>query len=38
LTPEQRAVIRDVLTLLATVSPLEDAMSLALATWNNLSN
>jgi hypothetical protein len=36
LTPEQRVVIRDVLTLLATVSPLEEEMSLALATWNNL--
>jgi hypothetical protein len=38
LTPEQRAVVRDVLTLLATVSPLEEAMSLALGSWNNLSN
>jgi hypothetical protein len=36
LTPEQRALVRDVLTLLATLSPLEEEMSLALATWNNL--
>lgn len=36
LSREQRAVIRDVLTLLATVSPLEEAMSRALASWNNL--
>lgn len=36
LTAEQRAVIRDVLALLATVPPLGDAMSLALATWNHL--
>jgi hypothetical protein len=35
LSPEQRAVIRDVLSLLATVSPLEEAMSLALVTWND---
>lgn len=34
LSAEQRAVIREVITLLATVSPLEEAMSLALATWN----
>jgi hypothetical protein len=36
LSREQRAAIRDVLTLLATVSPLEEAMSRALASWNNL--
>jgi len=36
LSPVQRAAVRDVLTLLATVSPLEEAMSRALATWNNL--
>jgi hypothetical protein len=36
LSREQGAAIRDVLTLLATVSPLEEAMSRALATWNNL--
>jgi len=35
-SPTQRATIRDALTLLATVSPLEEAMSRALATWNNL--
>jgi hypothetical protein len=36
LSGEQRAAIRDVLTLLATVSPLEETMSRAFATWNNL--
>jgi hypothetical protein len=36
LSSEQRAAIRDVLTLLATVSPMEEPMSRALATWNNL--
>lgn len=36
LSREQRVAIRDVLTLLATVSPLEEAMSRALATWKNL--
>jgi hypothetical protein len=36
LSGEQRAAIRDVLTLLATVSPLEEIMSRALASWNNL--
>jgi hypothetical protein len=36
-SPAQRAAIRDVLTLLATVSPMEETMSLALATWNNLT-
>jgi hypothetical protein len=35
LSPEQRATIRDALTFLATVSPLEEVMSRALATWNN---
>lgn len=35
-TPAQRAAIRDVLTLLATVPLMEDSMSRALATWNNL--
>jgi hypothetical protein len=32
----QRAVIRDVVALLATVSPLEESMSRALATWDEL--
>ena len=36
LAREQRAAIRDVLTLLATVSPLEEVMSRALSSWNNL--
>jgi hypothetical protein len=36
LSPAQRAVIRDVLALLATVPLMEEAMSSALATWNNL--
>jgi hypothetical protein len=36
LSPEQRATIRDVLAFLATVSPLEEAMSRAITTWNNL--
>jgi len=36
LSSDQRAVIRDVLARLSAVSPLEEAMSLALATWNNL--
>ena len=35
-SPAQRAAIRDVLTLLATVPLMEDTMSRALATWNNL--
>jgi hypothetical protein len=35
-TLDQRAAVRDVLAHLATVSPLEDTMSRALATWNNL--
>lgn len=35
-SPAQRATIRDVLSLLATVSPLEEVMSRALATWNDL--
>jgi hypothetical protein len=35
-TQAQRVAVRDVLTHLATVSPLEDTMSRALATWNNL--
>jgi hypothetical protein len=35
-SPAQRAAIRDVLGLLATVSPMEDTMSPALATWNHL--
>jgi hypothetical protein len=33
---EQRAVIGDVVALLATVRPMEEPMSRALATWNNL--
>ena len=36
LSPEQRAAIRDVLTHLATVPLMDDVMSRALATWNNL--
>ncbi len=32
----QRAAIRDVLAVLATVSPLEETMSRAFATWKNL--
>lgn len=36
LSPTQRATVRDVLKLLATVSPIEEAMSRALATWNSL--
>jgi hypothetical protein len=36
LSSVQRMAIRDVLALLATVSPLEETMSRALATWNNL--
>jgi hypothetical protein len=36
LSPEQRVTIRDVLAFLATVSPLEEAMSRAITTWNNL--
>ena len=35
-TQAQRAAVRDVLAHLATVSPIEGAMSRALATWNNL--
>lgn len=35
-SPRQRATIRDVLALLAMVPPLEETMSRALATWNNL--
>ena len=35
-TPVQRAVIRDVLGFLATVPLMEDTMSRALASWNNL--
>jgi len=35
-SPIQRATIRDVLTLLATVPLMEDTMSQALETWNNL--
>lgn len=35
-SPTQRAAIRNVLTLLATVPLMEDTMSPALATWNNL--
>ena len=33
---EQRAVIRDVIALLATVRPMEEPMSRALATWNSV--
>ena len=36
LSAEQRAVIRDVIALLATVKPMEEPMSHALATWNNV--
>ncbi|HSJ99604.1 MAG TPA: hypothetical protein VK932_00130 [Kofleriaceae bacterium] len=36
LSDAQRVAIRDVLALLATVSPLEETMSRALASWNNL--
>ena len=36
LSPAQRVTIRDVLAFLATVSPLEEVMSRALITWNNL--
>lgn len=35
-SPAQRAAVRDVLAHLATVSPMEDTMSIALSTWNNL--
>jgi hypothetical protein len=35
-SPTQRAAIRDVLGLLATVPLMEDTMSRGLATWNNL--
>lgn len=37
LTHEQAAAIRGALALLATVSPLEEAMSRALTTWNTLN-
>jgi hypothetical protein len=37
-SPAQRTAIRDVLALLATVSPLEETMSPALATWSNLAD
>jgi hypothetical protein len=33
---EQRAAVRDVLTLLATVRPLEEPMAAALETWKHL--
>jgi hypothetical protein len=33
-TPAQRAAVHDVLAHLATISPMEEAMSRALATWN----
>lgn len=36
LSAEQRAVIRDVVALLSTVRPMEQPMSRALATWNNV--
>jgi hypothetical protein len=36
LSAEQRTVIRDVVALLATVRPMEEPMSHALATWNKL--
>jgi hypothetical protein len=36
LSRQQRAAIRDVVILLATVSPLEETMSRARATWDNL--
>jgi hypothetical protein len=35
-TSAQRIAVRDVLALLATVYPIEDPMSAALATWNHL--
>ncbi len=35
-SPAQRTAIRDVLAFLATVPLMEDTMSRALATWNNL--
>jgi hypothetical protein len=35
-SPAQRTTVRDVLALLATVSPLEETMSRALATWSSL--
>lgn len=37
LTTAQRAAVRDVLEHLATVPPMEEAMSRALTTWNELS-
>lgn len=36
LSAEQRAVIRDVVAFLSTIRPMEQPMSLALATWNNV--
>jgi len=36
LSAEQRAVIRDVVALLSTVRPMEQSMSRALTTWNNV--
>jgi hypothetical protein len=36
LSAEQRAVVRDVVSLLATIRPMEEPMSRALATWNNV--
>jgi hypothetical protein len=35
-SPEQRVAIRDVLAVLATAPLMEDTMSRAFATWNNL--
>jgi hypothetical protein len=35
-TPDQRVAVRDVLALLATVYPIQEPMSSALATWNHL--
>ncbi len=36
-TPAQRASVRDVLALLATVSPMQEPMASALTTWNRLT-
>lgn len=36
LTPPQRAAVREVLAHLSTVPPMEDTMSAALPTWNDL--
>ena len=36
LTVEQRAAVRDALTLLATVRPMEEPMAIAVETWKHL--